>query len=125
MAAMCHTAPCAAGRALRPQLGSRRCSAMRPFCSAQQAVQSKARRSVGPAAGGSPRTPQPQPLAPLAQLSSPALVTLLGHLMSAGPASAEMGAANPFAGVQSNSLYVTLALFVMSVPGEADRKSVV
>eukprot|EP00955_Chlamydomonas_euryale_P088965 364426-Chlamydomonas_euryale.AAC.31 len=45
--------------------------------------------------------------------------TLAVYLGSTGPALADpLGASNPFEGVQANSLYVTLALFVMSVPGE-------
>lgn len=39
-------------------------------------------------------------------------------LLSEGPAwSAELAATNPFSGMTANSLYVTLALFLMSVPG--------
>jgi hypothetical protein len=36
---------------------------------------------------------------------------------AAAEAAATLGASNPFEGVQANSLYVTLALFLMSVPG--------
>lgn len=38
------------------------------------------------------------------------------YLMTEAPALA-LDAQNPFAGVQANSLYVTLALFLMCVPG--------
>ncbi|GIL74849.1 hypothetical protein Vretifemale_4714 [Volvox reticuliferus] len=54
----------------------------------------------------------------LGKFSMPALATLASIVFSEAPASAEvLNASNPFAGVQANSLYVTLALFLMSVPG--------
>lgn len=45
------------------------------------------------------------------------------YLACAQPALADIGvaASNPFEGAPANSLYVTLALFVMSVPGEGGR----
>jgi hypothetical protein len=46
--------------------------------------------------------------------ASVALLVLTG----AGPAAALDAGASPFEGVTANSLYVTLALFLMSVPGE-------
>jgi hypothetical protein len=58
---------------------------------------------------------QPQP----SWEAHPAFVTACSLLLLAGPAQAADGLVdnNPFAGIQSNSLYVTLALFLMSVPG--------
>ncbi|KXZ52431.1 hypothetical protein GPECTOR_9g475 [Gonium pectorale] len=48
----------------------------------------------------------------------PALASLVGSIMVDAPVSAEaLSPTNPFSGVQSNSLYVTLALFIMCVPG--------
>ncbi|GLI71590.1 hypothetical protein VaNZ11_016830 [Volvox africanus] len=55
---------------------------------------------------------------PFGKLSMPALTTLASIAFLEAPASAEvLNPSNPFAGVQANSLYVTLALFLMSVPG--------
>jgi hypothetical protein len=60
-----------------------------------------------------PQAPQTQSSQSLSLLATPAaLLTLL----SSQPALADTGS-NPFAGVQSNSLYVTMALFLMCVPG--------
>lgn len=42
------------------------------------------------------------------------------YLLTEAPAMAEGVASNPFAGIQANSLYVTLALFLMSVPGKGE-----
>ncbi|EFJ48049.1 hypothetical protein VOLCADRAFT_109778 [Volvox carteri f. nagariensis] len=54
----------------------------------------------------------------LGKFSMPALATLASLVLAEAPASAEaLISSNPFAGVQANSLYVTLALFLMSVPG--------
>lgn len=41
----------------------------------------------------------------------------LASLLTTSPAAAALSPENPFAGVQSNSLYVTMALFLMCVPG--------
>lgn len=49
-------------------------------------------------------------------LGAMALTSSCILLLSSPPALA-LDAANPFEGIQSNSLYVTLALFLMSVPG--------
>jgi hypothetical protein len=61
-------------------------------------------------------TEQPQPASWDAH---PAFLTACSLLLLTGPAQAADGLVdnNPFAGIQSNSLYVTLALFLMSVPG--------
>lgn len=48
---------------------------------------------------------------------SPFAASFAMYLLTEAPAMAEAGS-SPFAGVQSSSLYVTLALFLMSVPGE-------
>ncbi len=55
----------------------------------------------------------------LGSLSSPALAALFSYVLTEAPASAvALSDSSPFAGVASNSLYVTLGLFVMCVPGE-------
>lgn len=54
----------------------------------------------------------------LGSLSSPALAALFSYVLTEAPASAvALSDSSPFAGVASNSLYVTLGLFVMCVPG--------
>lgn len=85
---------------------------MQPFKCMASACRTPAAASVA----GQQQAAAAAPLDALTRLSTPALATLIGYLTAAGPAAA--AADSPFAnGVQSNSLYVTLALFVMCVPG--------
>lgn len=83
-----------------------------PTCSAKQLL---------------PRRRQQQQKVVQQQSSSASLVPglplatgVLSYLLSQGPAmAAAVAPQNPFEGVQSNSLYVTMVLFLMSVPGAA------
>ena len=88
-------------------------SAMQPF----KCMAAPSRAPAAARVAGQQQAAAAAPLNELAKLSAPALATLIGYLTAAGPAAAV--ADSPFSnGVQSNSLYVTLALFVMCVPGE-------
>lgn len=90
--------------------GQRRMAACRAMRATQPALGSRA-----PAGQQRSEQPQPQKLAPAVFATSFALYLLT----EAGPAmAAELAPANPFEGNTANSLYVTLALFLMSVPGE-------
>jgi hypothetical protein len=60
--------------------------------------------------------------APAVAPSAAFAASLAVYLLSEGAALADVGVADsPFNGVQANSLYVTLALFLMSVPGRPHR----
>lgn len=68
--------------------------------------------------------PQPQPECPATNTAlnrnSLFLTTFGMFLASEYPAmAASLEPTNPFSGIQANSLYVTLALFLMSVPGSS------
>ncbi|PNH08856.1 hypothetical protein TSOC_004568 [Tetrabaena socialis] len=91
----------------RSSLAARCCRRAVPF-SAQ-------RRVCVPAALRRTDASQPESVV-TDSLSMPALATLLGVLMVDAPAQAQ-ALEGGFTGVTSNSLYVTLALFLMSVPG--------
>ncbi|KAG2489011.1 hypothetical protein HYH03_012450 [Edaphochlamys debaryana] len=113
MAATCHRpAGCLAARS--PLVGATlRARRVVPF-------QSLAQRPAASPINASPRDEQGKtsPSSDFApQLSIPMLATLFTVLAEGAASAVELEPVNPFGGVQANSLYVTLILFLMSVPG--------
>ncbi|PNW71628.1 hypothetical protein CHLRE_16g662150v5 [Chlamydomonas reinhardtii] len=94
---------------------SRRCATSRSSRVVPFAAQAP-RRCVRLAAARNGQAEQASAVESLGKLSMPALASFVSFLAMDAPAMA-LEATNPFEGVQSNSLYVTLALFLMSVPG--------
>lgn len=101
---------------------SRRCATSRSSRVVPFAAQAP-RRCVRLAAARNGQAEQASAVESLGKLSMPALASFVSFLAMDAPAMA-LEATNPFEGVQSNSLYVTLALFLMSVPGEPHKLAV-
>jgi hypothetical protein len=95
-----------------------RCVARPQSWTAGRAVRSHVRASVQPQEPDETDAASTSGSGAAAGASALAAASLL-FLAGSSPALAAEAGASPFNGVTANSLYVTLALFLMSVPGEA------